>query len=313
MKNKMFNKQTLAAAAISYLLVGLSFVYGLIAWSPGGWLNFGRMASGILLVIMVTPFVILLGIIIVAVWRKSLFAVIGFLIISFGTWGVLGGTFLVGGIVSQYRAQVSFRQRAAFLEERMNLIEETIAPVIRQFYPDVEFDTGEFGQFTDVTRVRLSGFTWENQPDFDREIETWRHIMQYSTLRQYPNRIRVAYFFEDTPRHSFASFGTQEFDVRFSSRGMSEEGFEIVKSQFIEYLNGYDDEFDVMIFSNALRVTIYRRIEPDEEEYETIRWQRFLEEHNINTGIANINVHYRIPGTTLGSTRFIQLDLLRWH
>lgn len=83
---KIFSKKVLVIAIITWVLTVLAYLIGYISHSGGGFVDFGRAASGYLLSFFVFPFIIIGSIIYIIIKLKPniMPSIIGYLILTVG-------------------------------------------------------------------------------------------------------------------------------------------------------------------------------------------------------------------------------------
>jgi hypothetical protein len=127
---------------------------------------------------------------------KSKYILIGYLILTIG-----GCILIIGAVFGPDRLSDYIYDR----RERRQIIahiNDTIAPIIKNIYPNAQFSASVIP--TDTALVRLGGYVYQNQPDFDNELAIWRELMQNHIVQNFRYRISIEYRFKNT-RRSFAS------------------------------------------------------------------------------------------------------------
>jgi hypothetical protein len=181
------------------------------------------------------------------------------------------------------------------VRQDIDFIESAIGGEVWRIYPNAEFYMDYQGSFGDVVHrhavIKLGGFRYEHQPDFDEEKSKWREITQSVYFRDFPHRLSVRYYFENT-RNSFAFIRLSDFTLFYSPLGMSEDGFAYLSPLLEDYISLFHNNFSVWT-DWRFRVTIYKELSSEDEEYEEEMWQNFVKSHNINTELVEIVVTYR--------------------
>jgi hypothetical protein len=177
-------------------------------------------------------------------------------------------------------------------QEYIDFIENTLGPDVWRSYPNAEFGLNQ--NVPGAASIRITGFKYEEQPNFDYELSNWREIVQNDSFIDFPMNIIVSYYFENT-RSSFAIIRLNDFTFRFNSSGMSEEGFVIVEKALKEYLTNFHENFHISPrYHPELVVTIFGRLNAEDEAAEVEMWQGFLSLHNINTELVRIIARYKL-------------------
>jgi len=293
---KFFSKRTFIITGITYTLVALAFLIGYVTHSGGGFISFGPSFSGMVLSLLATPFILIVSIIyIIAKKQNIIYVLVGYLILTVGVAGVG-----VGAVVARDRHHE--KQRQEMTRQDIAFIENTIGDDVRKIYPNAEF-------FMDCDAViRLGGFRYENQPDFDEEIAKWREITQSVSFRDFPHRISVRYYFENA-RDNFAFIRLSDFTLFYSPLGMSEDGFEYLTPILEDYLGDFHDDFSIQSDWHFY-VTIYKELNSEDKSNEEEMWQNFVRLYGINTELVEIEVIYRPADTYEG--QYYDVRQCRW-
>jgi len=310
MLKKIFSKRTFIITGITYILVILVFLIGYFTYSGGGFFSFGPEFSGIALSLLATPFILGGSIIYIIVKKQNIiYVLIGYLILTVGI-----GSVSVGYVTERDR-QREIHNRQQWQEttrQAIAFIENTIGEDVRRVYPDAEFYVQYMSGYGDDIRwdafIRLGGFRFGNQPNFDEEISNWREITQSASFRDFPHRISVRYYFENA-QHSFASILLSNFTLRYFTLGMSGDGFAYLTPILEDYLSNFHDDFSIWT-DWRFRVTIHKELSREDELNEEEMWQNFVRLHNINTELVEIVVSYRLYDVF--AERFYNVSQNRW-
>jgi len=294
MLRKIFSRKAFIIAGISYALVILVYFIGYVTHSGGGFIDFGPSFSGIVLSALAAPFIIIGKSIYIIVKKQNIkYVLVGYLILTVGVGGISIGSVIT---VNRYQEIIRIQQRQKMVRQDIDFIENAIGDEVWRIYPTAEFYMDYQGSFGDVVHrhavIKLGGFRYENQPDFDEEKSKWREITQSVAFRNFPHRLSVRYYFENA-RDAFAFILLSDFTLFYSPLGMSEDGFAYLSPFLEEYLSNFHDNFS--IFTDwRFRVTIYKELSSENEENEEEMWRNFVKLYNINTELVQIEVAYRL-------------------
>ena len=298
--NKQILKRIFVMAGTTYLALAIAYAIGYASYTGGSWFSFGPHFGGVVLVYLAAaPTVIISIIVIIGKKENTLKVLVGYLILTVGISSLAIGIYTEN---EQRNAHIRYQQ---YLEQqnwtRDERTSNTIAPIIREIYPNVQFYVDSW----DRTVVKLDGYSYHQQPDFDAELTIWQELSIHPTFINYPHEISVAYYFADMP-HSFADFNLRDFNLQFSALGISDEGIAYWKPILYEYARNFYDDFniDTVTFRGVLNVVIYHELSAEEMPAEAERWLNFVKINNINTELVAIAIQYRAEKGSVRSTIF---------
>jgi len=291
---KIFSKRTFIITGITYImivcligyyLVSGGFISGGFRIGPGN-IYLGPLGMGFMISVFATPYVLVASIVYIRIKNQyDSYVILGYLILTVGI-AVLSFGYLV--VRERLELAAHIRQHQGYID----FIENTLGPDIRRTYPNAEFDVEQSGRGLAV--VRLIGFKYEDQPNFDDELSIWREIAQNDSFINFPMNIIVRYYIENT-RASFATIRLNDFTFRYFQSGMSLEGLELLRITLKDYLINFHDKVHIPLPNRAeLDVTIYGRLYTEDEAAEEEMWQAFISLHNINTELVRITVQYKL-------------------
>jgi len=306
---KIFSKTTLKITGITYILIALIFFIGYITHTSGGIPNFGPIFSGMALSLIFVPFIFISGIIYIIVKKQGVkHVLIGYLILTIGVGSISIGVLI---IIESRREAASIQQWREATQKNIDFIQNSIGNDVWSVFPNAEFYMeNQFGSATTRRAViKLGGFSFENQPDFDAEITKWREIARSLSFINFPYRISVRYYFENA-WNSFASIELRDFSLHYRPLGMTEDAFAYLTPLLKEYLRSFHDDFS--IFTNwRFDVRIYKELNSEDELNEEVMWQNFVKLHNINIELVEIQVTYIIRDSFTGG-RSYNISQQRW-
>ena len=305
MLKKIFSKRIFKIALVTYILVALAFFIGYVTYSGGSFVSFGPSFSGMALSFLATPFILIGSIIYIIAKKQTIaYALIGYLILTVG----VGGVSISSVIARERREEVArvqqWQEWQITTRQAVEFVENAIGDDVWKVYPYAEFYVQYLGGYGDNIRwnvfIKLGGFRFEYQLDFDEEISNWREIVQSASFRNFPHRISVRYYFEDTRNH-FASISLSSLTLSYSPLGMSEDGFVYLTLILEDYLSRFHDDFSIWA-DWQLWVEIYTELSYEDEASEEEMWQNFVELHNVNTELVQITALYRLCYVFAGRT-----------
>jgi len=310
MLKKIFSKRTFIITKVTYILVALAFLIGYVTYSGGSFFSFGPSFGGIVLSFLATPFILIGSIIYIIAKKQNIaYVLIGYLILTVGV-----GSISISSVIARDRRNERARtqQWQETTRQAVDFVEDAIGVDVQMIYPNAEFYVQYLGGSGDDTRwnafIRLGGFRFENQPDFDEEISNWREIIQSASFSDFPHRISVRYYFEDT-QHHFASISLSNLTLSYFPLGMSEDGFAYLTPILEDYLSRFHDDFSVRA-DWRFWVTIRKELSHEDELNEEEMWESFVRLHNINTELVGIEVSYRFCDVFAG--RSYNVHRRRW-
>jgi len=193
------------------------------------------------------------------------------------------------------------------------LINNTIGDDVRRIFPNAEFEMEYQGNYNNYTRrlmiIKIDGFIYENQPDFDNEITKWKEVTQGVSFKNYPYKIGIRYFFENT-RYNFANIRLDDFYLSYTPLGMSKEGLANLSPILENYLYDFHNDFNILSDWH-FSVTIHKELNRYDEPSEETMWKNFVILHNINTELVEIKVTYRQADTNVGRNYDVRQNL--WY
>ena len=297
----LFSKSALLIAGITYLIVIIVFAIGWFIPAGGGFLSFPRKSVATALAVLALIPVIIVSVLYIILYIKSSHVLIGYLVLTVGIIGVVGGTVFA---IERITTAIQDRRMAEITKQQNVYINSTIAPVIKKAYPNAQFFVDRFGVV-----VRLGGYDYENQPIFDDEIMKWKAIKQDQVFDNYPYSIRVAYHFENT-EDNFAGIHLSDFTLFYNKLGMSKAGIIYLTPIFQGHLNNYYSGFTIES-TYYFSISIDKTLHSDEEPIEARLWQEFASINNINTELVGITVAYRHPDNP-SNVRYYEVCQDRW-
>jgi hypothetical protein len=278
----IFSKNAFIIAGITYLIIIAAYVIGVLLPTGNGFLALSRKNTAIMLTVLVSPFVVGISILSIIVCLKSKYVVIGYLILTIGVSGIAGGTIFA---ISKLINNSHNRQAAEKIKLQNDYVDDTIAAIIKNIYPNAQFNVDQFG-----VEVILNGYKYQNLPDSDNEISKWKNIKQSFNFDDYPYSIRVDYYFENT-NDRFASLHLSDFSYNYYCTGMSKEGLEYLTPILHRFLSNHYDDFSIES-GYSFNVKINKKLHSNDEPAEAVSWQEFVSTNGINTELVEIIVAY---------------------
>ena len=297
-KKKVFTKKALIYACIIYIhLIAASIVWGILDDANcGDFICFGPEIGAFFASILLLPiFAIIGGILLKISLKRNMVedrSVLGFVLIL-----IFLEVFFIGARIT-YSATLEYMRHSRIQKEtsiKINDIENTIADDIRREYSNVSFD---FNTNMKTATIKLTGYTYDNQPDIEQELSKWRQLKNVDSIRNYPYDIIINYYFENTNR-AFLFFRLDVMRPVYAADGMSKEGLEKVMNQIKEYLS-YEEGLEYKVYhslgSENIDVDITKAVNTKElEDIEVTRWKNFVSENDINLELVPIHVYYYYP------------------
>ena len=304
---KLFSKKTLSVVAITYILLVIVYFIGYNLPSSGGSsgiINLGPEFGAMVLTIIAFPIIIVGSLIYIGIKVRPIkYAIIGYLLLTVGVVAIFN---VSDGIYANYQRNIGIEEAEKRLSEEEKIIKNAIGSDILHVYPNAEFEYVLSGE---ATVVKLGGYKYQNQPNFDEEISRWKELKEKPAIKNYKNRIMVQYYFENTEKF-FARIHISDFTLYYSSLGMSEEGLVLLKSIMQTYLKEYYNSYDIN-YDYGFKVTIYKKLNSSDEKEAAKIWQNFIEINNINKEIVDITVTYNEPNTY--NSRYYDVRQESWY
>ena len=303
-------------AGITYFIVIAAYNHGYSTWedSGGGLLRFGPSWKGGTLAVLAAGliFTLIITFLVMTKGKNFKFLMIGYLILTIGVVCIVYLFEVVSdGMIQRYndkkREATIAAKREANIQEQIEFIDNTIGPVIRNYYPNAEFDLGEnyYSNTNTInwpitTIIKLGGYKYDTQPNIDEEIEKWTEIKKDAAIENHPYNICIDYYF-DNAEDFFIRLNFRNDSLEYNDRGMTKEGLEYITNILDAYLSGYHSDYQLN-FDNDIRVVVYDARTSTEEPTESELWQKFIRDNNINTELVRFSVLYmdRITGETRG-------------
>ncbi|MCL1888921.1 MAG: hypothetical protein FWF99_00250 [Desulfovibrionaceae bacterium] len=285
----------LKIVGITYLLTAAAFVTGYLSSGRGGF--FGPSFGGIALAVMAFPCIVLGGVFYIAfnIKQNRLLYIAGYLAL---TVGVAGGYYIKDNYINHYIAKRRTQQKLDKIKRQTDYINSVIEDDVREIYPDAQIYTeypSPIQYAVQQAFVKLSGYKYENPPNFDDEIAKWKEIKQ-KIPTDFPYPIAILYYFENA-ENNFAVLFLGDFTLRYNNRStLSEKTAEQLTQILKNHLGNYHTGFEI-IYDYTFIVSIKNLTNVDEPA-ETKLWQNFVRENNINTEIVNISVRYHMNDST---------------
>ena len=283
---KLFTKNSVSVAGFSFLFIVCIFFVGFFSQSCNkGLFCFESVSNGLTFYALSFPIVIIASIIYLKIKSRNKYDILGYLLITIGISLV---AFLTYGVIVNYRDYANRR----IIEERKKILDEynaaTIAPDIYKEYPDAHII---MSGSLNTTLVVLQGYNYNNQPDFGKEINTWEHLKQKESFVNYKYEIVVNYCFGNS-YEPFVSFNLKDLKLEYLYEGISNEGLEKVKGDIQDYLQKNNEQYNVEVLDNSIRVLTNKTISEKEKDNVEKKWNDFLINYNINIELVRITVYY---------------------
>ena len=258
--------------------------------------------GGVITTVMVLPFVTVAGSLFIVYVLKSKNTLIGYLILAIGSYILVYGAVFAVGKMSDY---VRIKRHSEERQKQNDYINSTIASVIKNIYPNAQFEMDR-----DTVAVNLGDYLYQDQPDFNDEIQKWKEIRLDSVFDNFPYGIRIEYHFENT-KSNFASIHLDDFSLYYYPLGMSKEGLELLTPILHEYIGKRHINFEIDT-DYSFTISIYKVLQSNEEPAEAEFWQEFIKINNINVELVKITVAYRNPEKT-SNARYYEVHQDRWY
>ena len=258
--------------------------------------------GGVIATVIVLPFVTIAGSLFIVYALKSKNTLIGYLILAIGSYILVYGAVFA---VEKMSDHVRIRRRSEERQKQNDYINNTIAQVIKISYPSAQFEMDR-----DTVVVNLGDYSYQDQPDFNDEIQKWKEIRQDSVFDGFPYGIRIEYYFKNT-KSNFASIHLDDFSMYYYPLGMSKEGLELLTPILHEYIGKRHINFEIDSDYSFI-ITIYKVLQSNEEPAEAEFWQEFIKINNINIELVEIKVAYRNPEKT-SFARYYEVRQDRWY
>ena len=281
------------------------------------------VAAGIGWAVALAPLAAVGGAFFVGVKRKQAKAFAVFMGLTLGIFAVLLGSYIGIRVAwDQHHWAAEGRRFASERAQREERTMSTIAPAILEIFPHAQFNIYRFGTHvidgvSGWTVIELKGYSFNDMPDFEKEMHIWQQLSERPEFINYPNfAIYVRYFFENE-QHNFAEirldnrrtipdFSFGNLGMHYNWLGVPMAEVERIVPLIEEFLSDYPEDFRVELPERrGIWVVVYTEPGDLDEVREEQRWAAFVEDAGFVREMVSIEVFFPAPGEgTRGVTSY---------
>jgi len=211
---------------------------------------------------------------------------------------IIGYSILVIGILILISAVIIIPEKKQYfmiIKPIEDDFKRTIEPVTREFYPNAQFLIDNHKNIYENTInydhiIKLNGYTYQNQPDFDIEKAKWEKISQNNEVINFPEDIEVHYHFSNN-EYPFAKISLKDLSLSYDSDGMTKKELALLEPMLREYIKSRHSNFTIES-KYSFFIRIYKELSKEEEKAEAEFWKDYVKINNINKNLVQIYVSY---------------------